>query len=195
MRQAGEERPGAMAAILGELAISIDALCARASAEAGEVVPANYNTAEQTVVSGEVAGVERAMTLAKENGAKRAVRLPVSGAFHSPLMRTSEAGLREALQSADLTDPRVPVYSNVDAEPCTTAAAARDRLLRQLTAPVRWMELVGRLGRLDIRAPRSSKWGPAPCSRGSSNGSLPVWRRQRAAPPRKSNTFCRRSGR
>jgi [acyl-carrier-protein] S-malonyltransferase len=145
MRQAGEERPGAMAAILGELTISIDVLCARASAEAGEVVPANYNAPEQTVVSGKVAGVERAMALAREHGAKRAVRLPVSGAFHSPLMQTSGAGLEEALRIAAMVDPRIPVYSNVDAEPCTTAAAAKDRLLRQLTSPVRWMELVGRL--------------------------------------------------
>ncbi len=145
MRQAGEERPGAMAAILGEVTISIDVLCARASAEAGEVVPANYNTPEQTVVSGEVAGVERAMALAREHGAKRAVRLPVSGAFHSPLMRTSAPGLEEALRVTALVDPRIPVYSNVDAEPCTTAADAKDRLLRQLTSPVRWMELAGRL--------------------------------------------------
>jgi [acyl-carrier-protein] S-malonyltransferase len=97
------------------------------------------------VISGEVAGVERAMALAKEHGAKRAVRLPVSGAFHSPLMRTSEAGLKEALGAAELVDPRMPVYSNVDAEPCVKADCARDRLLKQLTAPVKWLDLVGRL--------------------------------------------------
>ncbi len=145
MRQAGDERPGAMAAILGELTTSIDALCARASSEAGEVVPANYNAAEQTVVSGEVAGVERLMVLAKEHGAKRAVRLPVSGAFHSPLMRPSEPGLRAALDAAGFTDPRVPIYSNVDAQPSRSAASARDALLRQLTAPVRWLDVVRRL--------------------------------------------------
>jgi len=142
MREAGDARPGAMAAILGVLTTPVDALCAQASAEAGEVVPANYNSPEQTVVSGEVAGVERAMTLAKEHGAKRAVRLPVSGAFHSPLMRPSAAGLQVALAAAGLGDPRVPVYSNVDAAPCTTASDARDGLLRQLTAPVRWVDLV-----------------------------------------------------
>jgi [acyl-carrier-protein] S-malonyltransferase len=97
------------------------------------------------VISGEIAGVERAMALAREHGAKRAVRLPVSGAFHSPLMRVSEPGLKEALLAAELADPRVPIYSNVDAEPCTTADCARDRLLKQLTAPVRWFDLVGRL--------------------------------------------------
>jgi [acyl-carrier-protein] S-malonyltransferase len=152
MREAGDTRPGAMAAILGELTTSVDALCAQASAEAGEVVPANYNTPEQTVVSGEVAGVERAMALAKEHGAKRAVRLPVSGAFHSPLMRPSAAGLRDALAAARLDDPRVPVYSNVDAMPCTTAAGAADRLLRQLTAPVRWVDLVRGLAHAFPRA-------------------------------------------
>jgi [acyl-carrier-protein] S-malonyltransferase len=145
MRQAGDLRPGAMAAILGELATSIDTLCAQASAEAGEVVPANYNAPEQTVVSGEVVGVERAMALAREQGAKRAVRLPVSGAFHSPLMQASEPGLRDALADATLADPRVPIYSNVDAEPSRRAHTARDRLLRQLTSPVRWVDVVRRL--------------------------------------------------
>ncbi len=142
MREAGDARPGAMAAILGELTMPVDALCAQATAEAGEVVPANYNSPEQTVVSGEVAGVERAMVLAKEHGAKRAVRLPVSGAFHSPLMRPSAPGLEVALASAHIGDPRVPIYANVDALPCTTGSGARDRLLRQLTSPVRWVEVV-----------------------------------------------------
>ncbi len=142
MREAGDARPGAMAAILGDLTTSIDVLCAQASAEVGEVVPANYNTAEQTVVSGEVAGVECVMALAKQHGAKRAVRLPVSGAFHSPLMAPSERGLRDALKAADLSDPIVPIYSNVDAQASTTASTARDRLLRQLTSPVRWMDVV-----------------------------------------------------
>ncbi len=142
MREAGDARPGAMAAILGNLTTSIDVLCAQASAEVGEVVPANYNTAEQTVISGEVAGVECVMALAKQHGAKRAVRLPVSGAFHSPLMAPTEPGLRDALKAADLADPIVPIYSNVDAQASTTASSARDRLLRQLTSPVRWMEVV-----------------------------------------------------
>lgn len=142
MREAGDARPGAMAAILGDLTTSINVLCAQASAEVGEVVPANYNTAEQTVVSGEVAGVECVMALAKQHGAKRAVRLPVSGAFHSPLMAPSERGLRDALKAADLSDPIVPIYSNVNAQASTTASTARDRLLRQLTSPVRWMDVV-----------------------------------------------------
>jgi [acyl-carrier-protein] S-malonyltransferase len=145
MHEAGERRPGAMAALLGELREPVERLCERATADAGEVVPANYNSPEQTVVSGEVAGVERAMELAKEAGAKRAVRLNVSGAFHSPLMKPSAAGLREALGTARLTDPKFPVYSNVTEQACTSATDAADLLLRQLTSPVRWAGLVRNL--------------------------------------------------
>jgi len=137
MHEAGVARPGAMAVILGELSTPIEDICLRAS-EAGEVVPANYNSDAQIVVSGEIAGVERAMELAKQAGAKRAVRLPVAGAFHSPLMKPAENGLREAMDSATFADPAFPVYSNVTTEPCTTADCARDTLVRQLTSPVRW---------------------------------------------------------
>jgi [acyl-carrier-protein] S-malonyltransferase len=145
MHQAGERRPGAMAALLGELREPVERVCERATAEAGEVVPANYNSAEQTVVSGEIPGVERAMELAKEAGAKRAVRLNVSGAFHSPLMQPSAAGLRDALNAAGIEDPAFPVFSNVTEQPCTTASDASDLLLRQLTSPVRWAGLVRNL--------------------------------------------------
>jgi [acyl-carrier-protein] S-malonyltransferase len=137
MYRTGVERPGAMAAVLGELKRPIEEICRDASA-AGEVVPANYNDAMQIVVSGEVAGVERAMELAKEAGAKRAVRLPVSGAFHSPLMRPAADGLREALAEADLTEPSFPVYSNVTEQPVSDPAEAARLLVEQLTSPVRW---------------------------------------------------------
>ncbi|HWZ60248.1 MAG TPA: ACP S-malonyltransferase [Gemmatimonadaceae bacterium] len=142
MRRTGDERPGAMAAILGTLSEPVDAICARATAEAGTVVPANYNSPEQTVISGEVAGVERAMALAKEHGAKRAMRLPVSGAFHSPLMEPAAEGFRAALDTAPFTQAGVPIYGNVDGRPTTSAADARDRLSRQLTSPVRWVDVV-----------------------------------------------------
>ncbi|HZE07325.1 MAG TPA: ACP S-malonyltransferase [Gemmatimonadaceae bacterium] len=138
MFDTGKARPGTMAAILGTTTTPIDELCERASAEAGLVVPANYNTDEQTVISGEIRGVERAMELAKEAGAKRAVRLPVSGAFHSPLMQPAVAGLTNAIATAAFTDPIFPVFSNVTAEASTTAVAAKDLLLSQLTSPVRW---------------------------------------------------------
>ena len=103
MAETGIARPGAMAAILGELQRPIEDICREASAT-GEVVPANYNATEQIVVSGEVAGVEKAMELAKAAGAKRAVRLPVSGAFHSPLMAPAAAGLDAALSGARWRD-------------------------------------------------------------------------------------------
>ncbi len=141
MYETGVQRPGAMAAILGELQRPIDEVCAEASA-AGVVVPANYNALEQVVISGEVAGVERGMELAKAAGAKRAVRLQVSGAFHSPLMQPAEAGLSQALGIAAWTAPRWPVYSNVTALPVDDAATARDVLLRQLTSPVRWVAVI-----------------------------------------------------
>ena len=147
MYQTGVERPGAMAAVLGALQQPIEEVCSRASTEAGLVVPANYNTADQVVISGEVDGVERAMTLAKEAGAKRAMRLNVSGAFHSPLMKTAEQGLSQALDAARTVDPKFPVYANVDGKPVTSAATARERLVRQLTSPVRWTEEVQALAR------------------------------------------------
>jgi [acyl-carrier-protein] S-malonyltransferase len=131
-----------MAAILGTLSVPIDDICRTASADAGLVVPANYNSPEQTVISGEVAGVERAMSLAKEAGAKRCLPLPVSGAFHSPLMAPAAEGLAAVLQSVPMADARIPVYANVDASAVTDAGAARSLLVRQLTAPVLWTQVM-----------------------------------------------------
>ncbi|HET7613135.1 MAG TPA: ACP S-malonyltransferase [Gemmatimonadaceae bacterium] len=138
MYETGTARPGTMAAILGALTTPIEDICKRASKDAGEVVPANFNTDEQIVISGESSGVERAMELAKEAGAKRAIKLPVSGAFHSPLMQPAVVGLTNAIATSAFTDPVYPVYSNVTAKPATTAVEAKDLLLRQLTSPVRW---------------------------------------------------------
>ena len=138
MYETGTSRPGTMAAILGTLTTPIEDICKRASKDAGEVVPANFNTDEQVVISGETSGVERAMELAKEAGAKRAIKLPVSGAFHSPLMQPAVVGLTNAIATSAFTDPIYPVYSNVTTEPATTAVEAKDLLLRQLTSPVRW---------------------------------------------------------
>lgn len=137
MYEAGQRRPGAMAAILGDMDIPADEVCALASTD-GVVVPANFNSPGQLVISGEVVCVERAMLLAKEHGAKRAVRLNVSGAFHSPLMAEAAVGLQEALDMAHLADPRFPVYSNVNAQPIHDAALARRLLVEQLTSPVQW---------------------------------------------------------
>ena len=138
MFETGTARPGTMAAILGNLTMPVEEICERASRESGLVVPANFNTDEQIVISGEVAGVERAMELAKEAGAKRAIKLPVSGAFHSPLMEPAVVGLTDAIATSAFMAPHFPVFSNVTADASTTAATAKDLLLRQLTSPVRW---------------------------------------------------------
>ena len=142
MYESGVRRPGAMAAILGDTAEPIESICARATAEAGLVSPANYNSPGQVVISGEEAGVERAMALAKESGAKRAMRLNVSGAFHSALMETALDGLSQAIAKTTFTNPRFPVYANVNSEAVTLGERARQLLLQQLTRPVRWADEV-----------------------------------------------------
>ncbi len=147
MFETGTSRPGTMAAILGTTTTAIDEICKRATKEAGQVVPANYNTDEQTVISGEIAGVERAMELAKEAGAKRAIKLPVSGAFHSPLMQPAVVGLTDAIATSAFTDPLFPVFSNVTADASTTSVDAKDLLLRQLTSPVLWSTEIRNIAR------------------------------------------------
>ena len=142
MYETGLRRPGAMAAILGEPSEPIESITARATAEAGLVSPANYNCPGQIVISGEEAGVERAMVLAKEAGAKRAMRLNVSGAFHSALMETALDGLTQAVGASSFMNPQFPVFANVNAESVTTADRAKQLLLQQLTRPVRWTEEV-----------------------------------------------------
>lgn len=142
MQAAGEARPGAMAAILGDLTVRVRELCERATKEAGAVVPANFNSPGQVVVSGEVAGVERLMELAKEHGARKCMRLHVSGAFHSPLMNAAKPGWEAALADVDMHDSHIPVYANITGLPVSGAEASRQLLGDQLTAPVRWTETI-----------------------------------------------------
>ncbi|MEJ7808939.1 MAG: ACP S-malonyltransferase [Gemmatimonadaceae bacterium] len=142
MFASGQRSPGTMAAILGLADDLVDEVCRAASDAKDVVVPANYNSPEQVVVSGAIAAVERAMALAKARGARRALRLNVSGAFHSPLMRDAADGLAGALAEATFSEPSFPVYSNVTAEPVMGAAASRSLLVTQLTSPVRWRSLV-----------------------------------------------------
>ena len=141
MFDAGQARPGTMAALLGLDDSAVREVCGRVTA--GICVPANFNSAGQVVISGDVAGVEEAMVLAKEAGAKRAVQLNVSGAFHSPLMEPAADGLRAFLEEIEFADPAFPVISNATATPVSTGADARELLVRQLTSPVRWSESVG----------------------------------------------------
>ena len=145
MYEAGVTRPGAMAAVLGKLNDSIESLCEVATRSGGLVVPANYNTPEQVVVSGEVGGVERLIHLAKENGAKRAVRLPVSGAFHSPLMEPAKEGFAEAVRATQFAEPAFPVYSNVTEEITNSSDDARSLLIDQLVSPVKWAGEIERM--------------------------------------------------
>ena len=141
MAQAGDVRPGAMSAVLGMDAEALEAVCAEAT-EAGEgvVVPANYNDPGQIVISGDGPAVARAGVLAGERGARRVVPLPVSGAFHSPLMAFAEEGLAETLAGLDISAPECPVVLNVTAQPTTDPEEIRRRLLDQLTSPVRWVQ-------------------------------------------------------
>ncbi len=145
MYSAGQHRPGTMAAVLGLDDDVVVSVCEQATAEVGTCVPANYNSEGQIVISGDLAGVERAMELASERGAKRVVQLSVSGAFHSPLMAPAEDGLRQHLEQTGFGDPTYPVVANVTAALVTSADDARNLLIRQLTSPVRWSESVGHM--------------------------------------------------
>lgn len=141
MQEAVPQGVGAMAAILGMPADAVEDVCADASVESWDVVSAaNLNSPEQTVISGSVAAVERAATLAKERGAKRAVMLPVSAPFHCVLMQPAQERLAKDLHVLAFATPRIPIAVNVDAVLVATADAARDALIRQVTGAVRWVE-------------------------------------------------------
>lgn len=143
MKAAGENSPGAMAAILGLEIDAVRELCDRASAESGGVlVVANDNCPGQVVISGEVAAIDHAITLAKTVGAKRALKLAVSIAAHSPLMQHAAESFKAAVEQAAFTAPAAPVYANVSAQPLTDAGSIRAELVAQLVSPVRWRESV-----------------------------------------------------
>ncbi len=131
-----------MAAIIGMDEAALEAICHEASAEGAPVVIANYNAPGQLVISGAAAAIERAITLAKARGARRALPLKVSAAFHSPLMHVAADGLAEAIHTAPIVDAHVPVVGNVLAKPLTAAAEIRRELTEQVTAPVRWIASV-----------------------------------------------------
>lgn len=137
MYRAGQDRPGTMAAILGLTPELVQSACEQA-AEAGVVVAANDNAPGQIVISGEVLAVMRACEIAKTLGAKRAIRLEVSGAFHSPLMASASRELEEALDRARIGDASCPILANVSAEPVRNASEIRAALKRQLLGAVRW---------------------------------------------------------
>lgn len=143
MLEAGQARPGAMAAVLGLGTAEVEAACVGASSGTdGVAVAANQNAPDQTVISGDPAAVSRAGELCKAAGAKRVLPLKVSGAFHSPLMEPAVAGLRDALAAAPFREPRFPVIANAGGVPVQTAPQAVGLLVEQLTAPVRWVDCV-----------------------------------------------------
>jgi [acyl-carrier-protein] S-malonyltransferase len=145
MGEEGERNPGTMAAIIGIEAARVEELCASVP---GVVVPANYNEPLQTVISGTVEAVRKAVELAPGFGARKAVMLPVSGAFHSPLLAESAAAFADFLAGFEIRPPRCPVVVNVTGRETRDAAAVREALARQLTSPVRWVETIQTCRRL-----------------------------------------------
>lgn len=142
MQACCEAVPGTMAAVLSLTDEQVEAVC---EATEGVVVAANYNCPGQLVISGEKSAVEAACVKAKEAGARRALVLPVGGAFHSPLMEPAREELERAIAEAQFSAPLCPIYQNVDAEPHTDPEEIKQNLIAQLTAPVRWTQIVRRM--------------------------------------------------
>lgn len=140
MHQAGEDQPGTMAVFIGLSPEETERVCKEASSEQEPVQPANFNSPEQIAVAGSIPAVRRAMDLAKAAGAKRALPIPVSGAFHSVLMQSARDGLFGAIQEATFHDAQMPLIANVTAQPVSKAVDIRHLLIEQLTSPVRWLE-------------------------------------------------------
>lgn len=137
MQKACEAQPSTMAAVLALTDEKVEELCAEVE---GVVAPANYNCPGQVVISGTVEAVDAACEKMKAAGAKRALRLKVGGAFHSPLMEPARAELAEAIAATEFNTPVCPVYQNVDAKPHTDPAEIKENLIKQLTSPVRWTQ-------------------------------------------------------
>lgn len=146
MQAACEANPGTMAAVLGLPDEKVEDICAQISQQPTNsnaiVVAANFNCPGQVVISGDVDAVDAACVVLKEEGARRALRLPVGGAFHSPLMQPAAEDLAEAIKRTDFHRPFCPIYQNVSAKAETDPETIRENLLRQLTAPVRWTQSV-----------------------------------------------------
>jgi [acyl-carrier-protein] S-malonyltransferase len=148
MQEAVPVGVGAMAAVMGAELGMIAEACEEARADAGSDMvcsPANINSPNQIVIAGHAAAIDRALEILKERGAKRAIKLNVSAPFHSALMKAAQERLAAYLFDVAFNDLRVPLVTNVDAEQITSGAAARDALIRQVTAPVRWSESIERL--------------------------------------------------
>ena len=154
MQECCEKVPGAMAAIIKLPDEKVEEICAGIPG----VVPANFNSPGQVVISGDEAGIEEACVKFKEAGAKRALRLQVSGAFHSPLMEPAREKLAWAIEATPFSAPLCPIYQNVSALPTVDPAVIRENLLKQLTSPVRWTQTVENM--LQDGATRFVELGP-----------------------------------
>lgn len=165
MQKACEVTPGTMAAIIALPDETIEATCAEVSAEGnGVVVPANYNCPGQLVISGNVDAVKAACEKLKAAGAKRALVLPVGGAFHSPLMQPAAEELQKAIEEVDFLTPRCPIYQNVDAQAHTDAAEIKKNLMAQLTASVKWTQEVNNM--IEAGATEFTECGPGKALQG-----------------------------
>ena len=142
MQIAGKTNPGTMAAIIGLSSEDILEICTSTSTETNVVVPANYNSPNQIVISGNNSAVQNAMQEARNTGARLVKELNVSGAFHSPLMETAKSALSEALDKIDINDSDIPVYSNVNAQPTFNANEIRINLKNQIDSPVLWTNTI-----------------------------------------------------
>ena len=142
MQKACEVAPGTMAAIIGLPDAKVEEVCAEVSTDGNVVIPANYNCPGQLVISGNVDAINAACDKLKAEGAKRALPLPVSGAFHSPLMQPAKDELQSAIESTTFNAPKCPVYQNVDAKPYTNPETIKANLIAQLTSSVRWTATV-----------------------------------------------------
>ena len=140
MQKACEIEPSTMAAVLGLSDEAVEEGCSEITDAI--VVPANYNCPGQLVISGSIEGIDKACELLKEKGAKRALKLPVGGAFHSPLMQPASEELQAAINATTFSIPVCPVYQNVNAKPQTDPTQIKLNLIAQLTAPVRWTQTV-----------------------------------------------------
>lgn len=168
MQKCCEEVPGGMAAVIGLPDEAVEQICVGCS---GTVLPANYNCPGQIVISGEKEAVEQACAMAKAAGARRALPLPVGGAFHSPLMEPARAALGKAIEAVEVREPVCPVYQNVTATPVTDPALIKSNLLKQLTAPVRWTASVLRM--VSDGAGRFTEIGPGSVLQGLVRRILP----------------------
>ncbi len=164
MQKACEATSSTMAAVLGLDDETVERVCREVSDQGDIVIAANYNCPGQVVISGSIEGVGKACEMLKEAGAKRALPLNVSGAFHSPFMQPAQEELEEAINATTFNTPRCPVYQNVDAKPHTCSDEIKKNLIAQLTSPVRWTPTI--INMINDGAEEFTECGPGTVQQG-----------------------------